>query len=383
MPNTLTALIPSLYNGLDRVSRELVGLIPAVTLDATYDRAAVGQTVMSPVTPEATVTDIIPGVTPPNDGDQTIGNVPMTITKSRRSPIRWNGEEKLGLDNNGASYNTIFADQTFQSMRKIVNEVEADLAALYTRASRAAGTPGTIPFNTAADLSDFALPLGILESNGAQGLDFQLALGTRAMGNLRGKQSGLFKVNEAGREDMLRNGITDRVQNMALRNASAVRTHVVGTAAAYTTSAAGFTVGTTSIPVITGTGNFVAGDVVTFAGDGEKYVVAAALAGPGTLIIAAPGLRQAIPAAATAVTRLAGGSRNMFFARSAIALATRLPAIPVQGDLAIDSMQIQDPISGLTFEIRVYPQYRQIQYEVALCWGVAVVKPEHFGLLID
>jgi hypothetical protein len=383
MPNTLTNLIPSLYNGLDRVSRELVGLIPAVTMDATYERAALGQTVMSPVTPAATATNIVPGVTPPNDGDQTIGNVPMTISKSRRSPIRWNGEEKLGLDNNGAPYNTIFADQTFQSMRVLVNEVEADLAALYTQASRAAGTAGTIPFNVASDLSDTAIPLGILESNGAQGLDFQLALGTRAMGNLRAKQSNLFRVNEAGREDMLRNGITDRIQNMAIRNCSAIRTHVAGTAASYTTTAVGFAVGATSIPLITGTGTLVPGDVITFAGDTERYVVTTGIAGPGTVVIAAPGLRQAIPAAATAVTRLAGGSRNMFFARSAIALATRLPAIPEQGDLAIDSMQVQDPISGLTFEIRVYPQYRQIQYEVALAWGVAMVKPEHAGLLID
>ncbi len=50
-------------------------------------------------------------MTPPNDGDQTIGKVDMTITKARRVPVRWNGEEKLALDNNGASYNTILRDQ--------------------------------------------------------------------------------------------------------------------------------------------------------------------------------------------------------------------------------------------------------------------------------
>ena len=71
MANTLTGLIPSMYNALDVVSRELTGMIPAVTLDATYTRAAVGQQVTSPVTPAATATDITPGVTPPNDGDQT------------------------------------------------------------------------------------------------------------------------------------------------------------------------------------------------------------------------------------------------------------------------------------------------------------------------
>lgn len=386
MANTLTGLVPTIYNALDVVSRELVGLIPAVTSDMTYARAAVGQTVMSPVTPAATATDITPAVTPPNDGDQTIGNVPMTITKARRVPIRWNGEEKLGLDNNGASYNVILSNQFQQGMRTLVNEVEGDLAALHTKASRAYGTPGTAPFGTPADLSDSAGALRILEENGAQGLDFQLALGTAAMANLRGKQSVLFKVNEAGREDMLRNGITDRLQNLALRQSAQIKTFTAGTGAAATTNASGYAVGATAITLASaGTGTILAGDVISFAGDPNKYLVAAGdtdVSNGGVITIAAPGLQKAIPASATAITVSATSARNMFFARSAIALATRAPALPPQGDSAIDRMIVTDALTGLSFEVSMYAQYRQMQYEVALAWGCAAVKPEHIGLLL-
>jgi hypothetical protein len=386
MANTLTSLIPTLYNALDVVSRELVGFIPAVTSDMTYDRAAVGQTVMSPVTQPAAASDITPAVTPPNDGDQTIGNAPMTITKARRVPIRWNGEEKKGLDNNGASFNTILSGQIQQGMRTLVNEIEADLAALHVKASRAYGTAGNAPFGTAADLSDSAGALRILEENGAQGLDFQLVLGTAAMANLRGKQSVLFKVNESGREDMLRNGMTDRIQGLALRQSAQVKNVIAGTGAASTTNAAGYAAGATTITLaLAGTGTILAGDVVSFAGDPNKYVVAAGdtdVSNGGTITLAAPGLKQAIPASATAITLAAASARNMFFARSSIALATRAPALPEQGDSAVDRMLITDPLTGLTFEISMYAQYRQMQYEIALAWGCAAVKTDHIGLLL-
>jgi hypothetical protein len=101
---TLTNLIPDLYSNLDVVSRELTGFIPSVTLDPEASRAAVGQTVRSFVAPTQSAADISPGVTPPNDGDQTIGNVPITISKARRVPIRWSGEDDLGANSGpGAS----------------------------------------------------------------------------------------------------------------------------------------------------------------------------------------------------------------------------------------------------------------------------------------
>lgn len=386
MANTLTGLTTTLYNALDVVSRELVGFIPAVTSDMTYERAAVGQTVTSPVVGAATATDITPAVTPPNDGDQTVGNVQMTITKARRVPIRWNGEEKRGLDNNGASYNVILANQIAQGMRTLVNEIEADLAALHLNASRAYGTAGTAPFGTAADLSDSAGALRILEENGAQGLDFQLVLGSAAMANLRGKQSVLFKVNESGREDMLRNGITDRLQGLALRQSAQVKNFTAGTGASATTNNAGYAVGATSITLASaGTGTILAGDVITFAGDTNKYVVVSGdsdVSNGGTITIQAPGLMKAIPASATNITVISASARNMFFARSAIALATRAPALPPQGDSAVDRMIVTDPLTGLSFEVAMYAQYRQMQFEIAAAWGCAAVKKEHIGILL-
>jgi hypothetical protein len=63
-------------------------------------------------------------------------------------------------------------------------------------------------------------------------------------------------------------------------------------------------------------------------------------------------------------------------------LATRLPALPDGGDMAVDRTTIIDDRSGLAFEVAMYAQYRQMQYEISCAWGSAVLKPEHTAVLL-
>ena len=106
MANTLTSLVPDLYESLDIVSRELAGFIPSVTLDATAERAALNQAIRIPITPAQAAENVTPGQLPPDDGDQTVGNTPFSITKSRMVPFRWTGEEQKGV-NTGPGYASI------------------------------------------------------------------------------------------------------------------------------------------------------------------------------------------------------------------------------------------------------------------------------------
>jgi hypothetical protein len=379
MANTLTNLIPDLYAALDIVSRELVGMIPAVTMDAQVTRAAIGQVVRIPLTAAPTASDAVPAVTPPNDGDQTIGNTTVTISKSRRAAVRWTGEEQRALDNNGPGYRSILQNQFAQAMRVLTNEIETDLAALYTRASRAYGTAGTTPFGTGGDYSDAAQVRKILVDNGAPVSDLQLVLNTQAGATIRGKQA---QVQMVGDQSLLRQGVLLDMHGFTMRESAQIKNVTKGTGASYTTTAAGFAVGTTSIPLITGTGAILAGDIVTFAGDTNKYMVATGISAPGTLVLAAPGLRQAIPAAATAVTVGNSFTANLAFSRGSILLAARAPTLPAEGDMATDRMMITDPKSNLSFEVSVYPQYLQVLYDVRMAWGVACIKPENLAVLL-
>lgn len=377
MANNLNGLLPTLYTAMDIVSRELTGFIPAVTRDSTIERAAVGDDVKIPVTTVAGAQDTVPSVTAPNAGDGTVDNVVAKITKSRNVPIRWNGEETRSLQNAG-TYQTIMADRFAQAMRTLINEVEYDCwLEAYKGAGGAYGVAGSTPFAVAADMTDFSGILGVLERNGAPRNDLQLVLGHSAIGNFRGKQSQLFKVNEAGSADLLRNGMTDRVMSFAIRHSHSIGIHTKGSGADYLVNGAP-AIGDKTLTVDGGTGTVLAGDILTFAGDTNKYVsgglVGANLSLNGGLIIE--------PADNSVITLGSSYTPNVAFSRSAIALATRAPALPEGGDSADDRTTIVDPLTGLAFEVSVYRQYKQVVYEVALAWGVKAVTKRHIGLLI-
>lgn len=389
MANTLTNLLPVIYEALDVVSRELVGMVPAVGLSASSERAAKDQTITAHIAPAATATDITPGVTPPNDGDQTIGNVQMTISKARRVPVRWNGEESLSLDApGGITRQRVVVDQFAQAFRTLANEIEADLTALHVNASRAYGTAGTTPFaisSTKSGFDDVSFAREILVSNGAPPSDLHMVLGTIAGANLR----ALAQLNNAQASadtSFLRQGVLLPVHGMDIRESGQTKTFTKGTGASATTNTAGYAIGATTITLASaGTGTILAGDVITFAGDNNKYVVVtgdADVSNGGTVVIQEPGLRQTIPASATNITVVGNSVRNMVFHRNSIALALRLPARPKEGDLAIDVSEVTDPRSGISFEIAIYPQYRQVQFEISAAWGVKAIAPRHIALLL-
>lgn len=386
MANTLTNLIPDLYEALDIVSRELVGMIPAVRRDSNMARAALNETIRIPITPAASTATNTAATTAPDTGDQTIDNTTVTISKSKHVAVRWNGEEVKGLQNSGM-FSSIQSQRFYQGMRAIVNEVEDDLwGAAYVKSSRGYGTAGTTPFGTAADLSDTAGVRRILEENGAPTSDLQLVLGHAAIANLRGKQSGLFKVNEAGTSDMLRNGMTDRIQGFAIRHSDSVTTHTKGAmTGADVNNGSGEAVGQTTITFDGGTVNttgIVAGDVVTFAGDTNKYIInTGSTSTSGDIVLNKPGLRIAA-ADTTEITVGNTYTANLAFDRNAIVLVTRMPAMPEGGDMAEEIVQVVDDKSGLAFEIALYKQFLQNVYHVRLAWGYAAIKQEHIATLL-
>jgi len=376
--NTLNDLIPSLYQGLDIVSRELVGAIPSVANNTGAERAAVGQSVLVPITGESNVDDISPAMTVPEPTGQTVDNVSITITKARAAEFGVVGEEQRGLNANGAGWQNIQAGMFAQALRKLTNEIELDVAQQFVNASRAYEN-GATPFNNTDNLEATAQLHKILADNGAPLGDKQLIIDTTRGAQLRNLYQ-LTRANEANDDSLLRQGVLLDLHGFSIRESAGIRPQTAGTADEDFTVTAKQDPGATSFAVAGGTGSFASGDIVSFAGHSDKYVVQG-FSG-GILTISAPGLVEEVAAGAAIVVVKAGGSIMGAFDRNAIQLVTRAPALPNGQDMAQDTMMLTDDRSGLTFEVRVYYGYRKVRYEVALAWGVNTIKPEHMAAFV-
>ena len=380
MANTLTNLIPVFYQALDRVSREKTGFIPNVAKDVSADSVGKDQVVRVPIAPASTASDISPAATAPVTGSQTIGYTDITISKSRFVPLLWNGEEQKSVS---GIVGSVLEDQIAQAIRTLNNEVEADIAGLYTKTSRAYGTAGTTPFSSS--LEDAAQIRKILDDNGAPDDGARaIVVNTTAGAKLR-SLSGVNTNYAAGTSQVLTQGQFFPLFGFNMAESAQVKAHTKGAGTGYDFVAAGEAIGQTTLSLEGGTVNTTgikAGDVVTFGTDANKYVVNTGItATSGDIVIGAPGLLVA-GADATEMTIGDSYTANMAFHKNAIQLVTRAPAMPLVGDSADDAMIITDPVTGISYRICVYKQFKQVAYTIELAWGCAMVKPEWSAILL-
>lgn len=381
---TLTSFAENIFRARDTVSRELIGFIPSVLINSDDSEAvSINGTVNSLTTAEPTLnTSYTPAMTIPAGDDQTVSNVTVAIGQVANVRIPLRGEDVKKLENVGM-YQNVVDDMFAQAFRKIGNTIETHLGSIgRLGASRAYGTSGTTPF--ASDLSATAELLKILKDNGTPENDLKLVINSTAGAKLR-TLTQLTKANEAGTTDTLRRGTLLDVHGFQIRESAGVSTSTAGTGASATTDNAGYAVGATVITLASaGTGTIVAGDVITFAGDTNQYVVVsgdADVSGGGTITIAAPGLRVAMTAATKAITVTAAYAGNLGFRRNAIELIVRPPAQPFGGDAAKDRMRVTDPVSGLIYDIALYLGYGMNMLDITTFYQGKVWKPEHVAIL--
>lgn len=369
--NSLASIIPVIFaQGLSALRNKCV--MPSLC-NVSYAPLAAekGQIITIPIPSAITTADVAPAAYAPDSGNLAPTVAQITLNNWREAAFTLT-ENEISQAANGYP-----AKQATAAISALSDYVNGTIFAKYTKFYSSVGSAGTSPFATTVNAAVDAKEL--LTTQKAPGNDRRMVLDTTAMGNalklgafsymLNSNDPGVMKEGEIGRKYGF-NWFEDQQVPY--------HTSTVLSAGAATINGA-HAVGATTISIAKATNSspLVAGDIVTFAGDSQQYVVGAnvTLAVGNTNISIYPPL-AVIQAGGAAMTLTASHRVNLAFQADAFGFVSRTLAHVAGAEPNPYSMELADPVSGLTLRLQVREEFHRIRWAFDMLWGVDVVRPE-------
>jgi hypothetical protein len=369
--NTLTAVIPQLLaQGLMALRQRAV--TPRL-VNTRYESLAgpEGSTIDVPIPSAITAVAVSPAATPPATADIAPTSVAIALDQWYEAPFQLSDKEALEV-----MAGTI-PMQASEAIKAIGNNVDNYLLGQYKKFYGWQGTAGTTPF--ASDTSDATglrkTLFNQLAPNDDRHVIFDPDAEAQAL-DLRAFQDASW----TGDIDAIINGkLNDRLGFQWWMDQN-VATHTAGVPGGTPLTTAVEPIGETSIPVdgmTATTGTYLEGDIITFAGHTQTYVVTAdatADGGGAATLVIAPGLQVSV-GNNVAITLKADHVANIGFHRDAIAFATRPLTQDTEGLGAI-TVSATDPVTGLSLRLEVTREHKRRRYSYDILYGANVVRRE-------
>lgn len=376
MANTLDAIMPKILARGLLALREQAVMPRLVNGDYSQEAAEKGDTIDVPIPTAQVASTVTPSNTPPAPANKTPGKVQVSLNQWYKTNFHLSDKDMVEIDRNAH----FMPMQVSEAVRALANVVNENIFANYKNVYGYTGTAGTTPF--ASTVTDATNARKVLNTQRAPRsmrrgvLDFDAEANALALSPFADAEKTMSDIVKIEGEIGRKYGI-DWVAD------DAVPTHTAGTLQSYgglvgSTTAAGAS--SIDIKSASTTGNLVAGDIFTIAGQSQTYAVvstvSAIASGTAKAVNIKPGL-SAIATANAAVTIKASHVVNLVFHRDAFAFANR-PLVASTSDMALGSriMSMTDPQTGITMRLEVSRQYKQVVWEFDILWGSKLVRSE-------
>ncbi len=370
MANDLTAVIPQiLAQGLMALRSNNV--MPAL-VNSDYDTEAAqqGATIDVPIPSAIAAQAVTPANTPPATADVNPTSVPIELSQWYEAPFYLTDKDLK------EAMNGTIPMQASEAVKALADNVNAYIFSFYTGVYGSVGVAGTTPFGT--DTTEATEARKVLNQQLAPMNPRRFVIDPDAEAkalNLRAFQDFSFSGSAEG----IREGEINRKLGFDWLMDQQVPTHTSGGAASATTDATGYAVGLKTVALASaGTGAFLVGDIITFAGDTQTYVITSGDAdvSDGGSISFEPGLQVAIPASATAITATATHVVNLAFHRDAFAFASRPLEDVVDPRLGSIIVSQADPVSGLSLRLEVKREHKRTRWSFDILYGAQLIRRE-------
>lgn len=377
MANTLTAVIPTIFAQGLLALRENCVMPRLVNSSYSLDAQKQGEVVNIPIPSAVAVVNVSPAAYAPDAGGSTPTAAQINLQYWEEAPFDMTDKD-ISIAVSG-----VIPGQVSEAIRSLSNSINAKILALYKKFYGFAGTPGTTPFSV--DLSEATAIRKVLSKQLAPTSDRRLVIDPDAEQKAldrRAIQDASFRGSAEG----IREGIIGRALGFNWSMDQAVQTHTAGTITtglatkAATAQAVGDKTIVCTTAASTGACALLEGDIVTFAGDSQTYVLTAAAtqasANTDVTLNIEPGLKVA-KAGGENVAVKASHVANLGFHRDAIGFASRLLSDSVMTDRDREGiMQVADPVSGLTLRLEVRREHKRTRWSFDVLYGCDVVRRE-------
>ena len=371
--NTLTQVIPQIMAQALLALRGFTVMPSLVNPDYGRDAKEHGDTVDVPIPSAITAQQVSHSNTPPDDAGVIPTKVQIPLDQWWEAPFFLSDKDIADAMRGTAPM------QLNEAVKSIADKINVSLFGEYTGVYGLEGTAGTTPFGTGVETGSATAIRKRLNAQKAPLNDRRAVLDVDAAAaalGLRAFQDASYRGDAEG----IREGQIGRKFGFDWYEDQAVPTHAstalsAGAATVNGAHAAG--VSTVSIAKATNPSNLVKGDIITFAGDSQTYVVTAnvTLAVGNTNVAISPAL-QVAKSGGEAMTLKASHVVNLAFHRDAFALAMRPLAVPdgFTGGNIVRAMV--DPLTGMTLRLEVSRQHKRTRWSIDALWGVKLVRPE-------
>lgn len=377
MPNILQDIVPVLVAQGLQTLRSATIMPRLVNTDYSNTPANQGDVVNLYIPSAATVSDVSPTAAPYQAPDMQPVRAPIQLNRWRRSGFFLTDKEQEEV------VSGVQSRQTAEAVKALAQDINAFIFSRYTRVFGYVGTAGTTPFasdvtgatSARAQLNRQTVPLDdrrlVLDVNAeANALALPAFAQAQAIGSAQTVIEGTL-----GRRYGFDVAMDQQVPTHVSTPLSAGAATVNGAQAINAGSTNGGRTGTVSIAKATNASNLVAGDIISFAGDPNTYVVTAntTLIVGNTTVPIAPAL-QVAKTGGEAVTLRATHVVNLAFHRDAFGFVSR--PLQTSSQNTIEMMSVADPLSGVALRLEVVRQNKQTLFDFDVLYGADCVRPE-------
>ena len=379
--NTLTAILTQILAKGMMTLRQPCLMTRLVNTDYSLEAKKKGQTIDIPLSTAMSAEDVSPAATP---------SAPTALTP-KVAQITLDNWMHADFGLNDMEVGRIRADQDFiplqmqEAFKSLANAINTSVFDTYKGVYGYVGTAGDTPFGTGVEVASATSLRRVLHEQSCP-KDNRRAVLDYAAEAAALNLAPFSDAEKRGSSATKTTGELGNIFGFDWNSDDGVPTHTRGAIGSGDLTVNGVNVkGATSVSIAKGSGTSweaVEGDIISFAGDTQTYVITAdttVVHDNNTSVPIAPALKIATDGSEEVTTR-DSHVVNLGFHRDAFGLAMRSPDAGIKDLLGqgkagnvMESVILQDPVTKLIMRLELIRGYKMTMWDVDCLWGTALV----------